>query len=85
MPRLIRGVVYDTGMIYWEIRDNADDVNRCIFNHNRFEHILPGAEVYGLDENSDGICEVVISVADIDDPLRKKANEQILAFLHRQS
>ena len=70
MSAIQKGIAYDVGTKFWEIRD---DKNAVIteFNHNLFPHILSDTEVYFMDLDLDPrLCENVQVVKDVDDEIR---------------
>ena len=64
MPAIGRGRVKDVGTNFWDIVDGSGG-RLAVFDHNRFPHIMSGAQVQFWDEDGNGIAEHVQSVADL--------------------
>lgn len=70
MTTIQKGRTNDVGTKFWEICNDAQ-VMIAEFNHNRFPHILSGAEVYFLDLDLDRLCENVQVVTDVYEEIRR--------------
>lgn len=67
MPTILTGTARDpgTGTPIWDIVDNGTPI--CQFNHSTFSHILNGARVKFIDDDSNpGMAEQVWSASQVD-------------------
>lgn len=70
MTTIHKGITNDVGTKFWQIFDDTQSMI-AEFNHNRFPHILSGAEVYFIDLNLDRLCENVQIVVDVDMEIKR--------------
>lgn len=64
MPAIGRGKAKDVGTKFWDIV-NASGGRITVFDHDRFPHIISGAQVQFWDEDGNGIAEHVQLVANL--------------------
>jgi hypothetical protein len=70
MTTIQKGTAMDVGTKFWDIRD-ATHAAITAFNHDRFPHILSGAEVYFVNLDIDpGLSENVQIAADVDGEIK---------------